>query len=302
MMRKVLIALALLLGIAPASAQNYAATAGSGLTFGAKSVSAVLYPQVVFCDPTTPTQCVGVNASGQMAIQAPPTLPLPTGAATSALQTTGNTSLTTINTTLGTPMQSSGGSVTANAGTNLNTSALATSATQGATTDSPATLPTSATAASEIAIQKAIANSLNGATPAGTNRVGYVTDDPCSGAATKSSFPITVTTSTVKVIATGLSGKKTYICHLFLTSGAADNVAIFEATTATTCATSPIAVIGAGTTVATAGNGLQFAANGGVSLGNGGHQIAQTSVNNNDLCVATSAATPLSGVITVASQ
>jgi hypothetical protein len=43
------------------------------------------------------------------------------GAATSALQTTGNTTLTTINTTLGTPMQNSGGSVTANAGTNLNT-------------------------------------------------------------------------------------------------------------------------------------------------------------------------------------
>ena len=48
-------------------------------------------------------------------------LPLPTGAATSALQTT-------INTTLGSPMQNSGGSVTANAGTNLNTSLLATDA------------------------------------------------------------------------------------------------------------------------------------------------------------------------------
>jgi len=53
------------------------------------------------------------------------TISLPTGAATSALQTTGNTALGTINTTLGTPMQSTGGSVTANAGTNLNTSLLA---------------------------------------------------------------------------------------------------------------------------------------------------------------------------------
>lgn len=44
-------------------------------------------------------------------------LPLMSGAATSALQTTGNTALTTINTTLGSPMQNSGGSVTANAGT-----------------------------------------------------------------------------------------------------------------------------------------------------------------------------------------
>jgi hypothetical protein len=96
-------------------------------------------------------------------------LPLPTGASTSALQTTGNTSLTTINTTLGSPFQAGGsigntsfavtnagtfavqaalnaettkvigtvnqgtspwvssvtGTVTANAGTNLNTSGLA---------------------------------------------------------------------------------------------------------------------------------------------------------------------------------
>jgi hypothetical protein len=53
------------------------------------------------------------------------TISLPTGAATAALQTTGNTALGTINTTLGTPMQATGGSVTANAGTNLNTSLLA---------------------------------------------------------------------------------------------------------------------------------------------------------------------------------
>jgi len=48
------------------------------------------------------------------------------------------TQLGTINTTLNAPMQNSGGSVTANAGTNLNTSALATSANQvtnGATTN-----------------------------------------------------------------------------------------------------------------------------------------------------------------------
>lgn len=54
-------------------------------------------------------------------------LPLPTGAASLTEQQTINTSLGTINTTLGTPMQASGGSVTANAGTNLNTSTLATS-------------------------------------------------------------------------------------------------------------------------------------------------------------------------------
>src|SRR6185312_2499876 len=50
--------------------------------------------------------------------------------------------------------------------------------------------------------------------------------DPCQ-TQTKSSLPITVTTSTVKVIATGVSAKKIYVCQLLLSSGAADNVAIF---------------------------------------------------------------------------
>ena len=45
-------------------------------------------------------------------------LPLPTGAATSALQTTGNTTLGTINTTLGTPFQA-GGALAANQSVNL---------------------------------------------------------------------------------------------------------------------------------------------------------------------------------------
>ena len=48
------------------------------------------------------------------------TVSLPTGAATSALQTTSNTALTTINTTLGAPMQNSGGTVTVTQGTAAN--------------------------------------------------------------------------------------------------------------------------------------------------------------------------------------
>ena len=37
-------ALAVLFGIAPAWADNYTATAGSGLTFAAKAVTGTLYP------------------------------------------------------------------------------------------------------------------------------------------------------------------------------------------------------------------------------------------------------------------
>jgi hypothetical protein len=117
-MRKLLLVLAFLGLINPVLAQNYNATPGSGLVFGSKLVTAVNYPQIVFCDPTTPSQCVGVNASGQMTVlvagtvaatqsgtwninNISGTISLPTGAATSALQTT-------INTTLGSPFQAGG--------------------------------------------------------------------------------------------------------------------------------------------------------------------------------------------------
>jgi hypothetical protein len=66
--------------------------------------------------------------SGTFAISAV-SLPLPTGAATSALQTTGNTFLSSIDTKLTAPITITG-SVTANAGTDLNTSALSLEATQ----------------------------------------------------------------------------------------------------------------------------------------------------------------------------
>jgi hypothetical protein len=114
----------------------------------------------------------------------------------------------------------------------------------------------------------------------------------------KSTLPITLATAAVKVIAVGVSAKKIYVCQIHLTNNAADSVAVFEATTATTCATSPVAVVGAGTTVATAATGYNFAANGGISLGTGSNQVLQTSVNANDLCIAQSAATQLTGSIT----
>jgi hypothetical protein len=85
-------------------------------------------------------------------------------------------------------------------------------------------------------------------------------------------------------------------------AGAIDNVGVFEATTGTTCATSPIAVIGGATTVATAATGINLIANQGFVLSGGGPAVAATSVNNNDLCIATSAGVQLSGVLVWATQ
>ena len=97
---------------------------------------------------------------------------------------------------------------------------------------------------------------------------------------------------------TPTSAKKTYICYLFVTSAAADNVGIVEGTGGT-CGTGTAGVIGG----ATSANGPNFAANGGVSLTAGGKTaVAVTAGTNVDLCLITSAATPLAGVIKWAQQ
>lgn len=122
------------------------------------------------------------------------------------------------------------------------------------------------------------------------NQVGGTTPvlDPCQ-ANTATIKPISITTATTTNVITGTAAKKTYICSLVMTSAAADNVAVIEGTTGATCGAGTAALIG-GTTAA---NGLNFAANGGVSLGNGGFAVLQTATNNNDVCLITSAATPL---------
>lgn len=88
---------------------------------------------------TAKTSPLSLTTGGLLRVDASgATLPLPTGAATSALQTTGNSTLTTINTTLGSPMQNSGGSVTANVGSTgglaLDTSVTGLQVSQGSTT------------------------------------------------------------------------------------------------------------------------------------------------------------------------
>lgn len=116
--------------------------------------------------------------------------------------------------------------------------------------------------------------------------------DPCQLNA-KSYTPISITTNTTTKIITGASAKKTYICHLFLTSAAADNIGIVEGTTGGTCGSGTAGLIG-GTTAA---NGPNFTANGGFTIGNGGFSVLATATNQNDVCLITSAATPLAGSV-----
>lgn len=130
----------------------------------------------------------------------------------------------------------------------------------------------------------------------GTNMLGLA-GDPCQ-TSVKTTVLFTLATAAVKVAITGVSAKKIYVCQYYLNNNAADSVAIFEATTGTTCATAAAALIGSGTSVATAAQGNNWAANGGVSIGNGAAQVLSTLTNAADLCIAQSAATQLSGSFT----
>lgn len=124
----------------------------------------------------------------------------------------------------------------------------------------------------------------------GGNIAGVI-GDPCQTVA-KTYTPITITTATTTRIVAPAASKKTYICYMLLTAAAADNVGIVEGTGGT-CGSGTVGVIGG----ATAANGPNFTANGGLSFGNGGYAAAATAGTNVDLCLITSASTPLAGHI-----
>lgn len=114
----------------------------------------------------------------------------------------------------------------------------------------------------------------------------------CAGASIVNtmSTPINITAST-QIIA-GVSSKQIYVCSLNLVAGAGDNVALVEGT-GTTCATGTAGIAGG----ATAATGWNFAANGGLALGNGLGIIARTATAANNVCLLVSSSGQVSGNI-----
>jgi hypothetical protein len=114
----------------------------------------------------------------------------------------------------------------------------------------------------------------------------------CAGAsiANTTSTPISLTANTQ--IISGASGKQTYVCSINLISGAANNVALVEGT-GTTCGLGTAGLAG-GTTAAT---GWNFAANGGLTLGNGLGMIARTATAADNVCLFVSDSAQVSGNI-----
>lgn len=117
------------------------------------------------------------------------------------------------------------------------------------------------------------------------------TVDPCQSASATHGFTAISTAASAEIV-TGTASLKTYICSITMVADAAVDVAVV-AGTGTVCATSIAAVYG-GTTAAT---GLAFAANGGLSEGNGGYWVAVTETAQDNLCLLLSGAVQVSGKI-----
>jgi len=326
------LSLVALLGLCGAVAiGNYTMTQGAGTTFGSVIVGGFHYAQQFVCDLTTPSQCASVSAGGAVKVDNSAVTQPVSGTVTANIGTVGTLSTaanqtsqitqeTAINTVFGTQADAICGTATGTctlqalvkflntaatsaipAGTNLigdvnvRQGGTALSSTNGGFTNilqGNAVLSATNGLFNNILQGNAVLSQTNPSWSRDSDGTRARILHPCESIV-QSYAPISITTATTTQIVAASASNKTYICSLFLTSAAADNVGIVEGTGGT-CGTGTAGVIG-GTTAA---NGPNFAANGGVMLQAGGKSsIAQTAGTNVGLCLITSAGTPLAGGI-----
>ena len=115
--------------------------------------------------------------------------------------------------------------------------------------------------------------------------------DPCKGL-TKLYASISQTGNTQLVA--GTASKKIYVCSIHVVAAAATNVAVVEGT-GSVCATGTAGVSGFGG--ATAATGWNFAANGGIALGNGDSSLGAEGTSGDNLCIYNSGSGQVSGGI-----
>jgi len=120
--------------------------------------------------------------------------------------------------------------------------------------------------------------------------------DPCKAHA-KSYASISQTANTQLVA--GTASKKIYICSIHVLAAAATNVAVAEGT-GTVCGTGSTGVSGFGG--ATAATGWNFAANGGIALGNGDSSLGAEGTSGDNLCIFNSGSGQVSGGISYVVQ
>ena len=115
--------------------------------------------------------------------------------------------------------------------------------------------------------------------------------DPCKGL-TKLYASISQTGNSQLVA--GTSSRKIYVCSIHVVAAAATNVAVVEGT-GSVCATGTAGVSGFGG--ATAATGWNFAANGGIALGNGDSSLGAEGTSGDNLCIFNSGSGQVSGGI-----
>lgn len=131
---------------------------------------------------------------------------------------------------------------------------------------------------------------LDQTTPGTTNSVSIGTD-PCSFLA-KTTLAIDQNADTQ--LFSGASSKKTYVCSIAIIAAAAEAVSLVVGT-GTVCATNIVAMLGSTTDA----NGLSFAANGGITLGNGLATVAGgLGANADNVCLRQGGTSRLAGNLT----
>jgi hypothetical protein len=129
-----------------------------------------------------------------------------------------------------------------------------------------------------------------------TDGNNFLVVDPCK-AAVKSYASISQTANAQLV--TGTASKKIYVCSIHVVTAVATNVAVVEGT-GTVCGTSTAGVGGFGG--ATAATGWNFAANGGIALGNGDSSVGAEGTSGDNLCIFNSGSGQVSGGISYVVQ
>ena len=120
--------------------------------------------------------------------------------------------------------------------------------------------------------------------------------DPCKGQA---KFYASINQTANAQLAAGTASKKIYVCSIHVVAAAAANVAVVEGT-GSVCATGTAGVSGFGG--ATAATGWNFAANGGIALGNGDSSLGAESASGDNLCIFNSGSGQISGGISYVVQ
>ncbi len=129
-----------------------------------------------------------------------------------------------------------------------------------------------------------------------TDGNNFLVVDPCLGQA-KLFASINQTANTQLV--SGTVSKKIYVCSIHLVAAAATNVAVVEGT-GSVCGTGTAGVSGFGG--ATAATGWNFAANGGIALGNGASALGAEGTSGDNLCLLNSGSGQVSGGISYVLQ